>query len=685
MKQIMLLINAIIFLSISCSVSPKNNDNENNPIDFSNQFKQNIAGNYRTVDTVLSLGGIDFQLKGGNGLRISSADTKITLSNTADTELIFSFVEANNTLSAGYDVNDILVSITVDGSHNLLINDTIVATFVPASTYDLYLERIQGGYVSCYNTVTNQASTFTLDKYHHTTVDTNAHIYLLSDKNQPIDFKFVQVLDQTNALYSFIDPADNIQKEVIISILNNGDIYINGVKIARRIQSNADDFMQYAFKFYVTQDVTIDLNNERLTVQKYDVLYLDPDKNFILRTDKGNVEFSFNRALHANEAIFNVYYNNTSNKESITIENGISMVLNGKVIAKAANPAIENSFKQNISYRSYSSTAVTNFTVSYWGGQPLNLLEGEVFEITEDNLDIRLRTTTEEIIWKYAFAFSETEAVYQYNENQYIIIVIDPVLRQIKASADRIQTIIAQDAKAYFVELFTRSLTDQRWTIITPSFTFNGVQYTLPLISFSASNTNINISDANNNRLSLVFDRIIDETSAIYTVTTKEGTVRNVIVTYRDRNLWVNNNNIATHTTNLSMFNRNFIGRYHEPLDPRKESGYAFISETDEGKLHIFKDFGSGYTVDFRLQAVDPKNPNTKATFFVNVFYQGNEITKERSIPEDIIRKISTVFNIGNDRSSAKKVDLSYSGTDFSIYLHEDKDKKILMTKISNL
>lgn len=678
-----LVIILVSLFSISCSVVPTTTPDPVIPttpptVDYTTSFTSNIVGNYTTVDSVVEINSIHYSILSNQGIRLNSSNITISFDGDADntnvtTTLEFIFKKASSTNAATYLYNtNTSISIKIDENKNLLINDVIVAHYVNDQTASTFASNVQGGYVSTAGTETTYSLGFGLHRYMYSLIDNQLKITLTKQDGTPVSLVFVQAINESNAIFLLEGTTRTAQNEIFVSIAMNGDIMINGTRILRKIQPNAEEYKFQHRKYFITKNAAVNLGGKNINFVKNDIMYFDVDNNLILRTDSVNFILKFDRAIHVNEAIFDYEYDGNTDKESITIEDGYKLMLEGQIIAQAPNLALENNFKQNMYHSSYATVKVDNFTVDYWNLPALTLLEGNIFNIDENNLNLKLQIDSGEIVWEYAFAYTETDAVYSYN-GKYIIVSIDANNRQIKAVVGANETIIAEDASTYFETVFETGFKSTELMITKPFFTVDNVEYTLPILSFTPTNTSISITDLDNNVLTMNFVNAIDQNSAKYNIVTKTGTIKDVTVTYTNQELFFNTEKIAVPSTSLTKFEKNYLGRYIYKSEVANTNTYGFISSNKGLTLNIYVQ--NQYTIVLTVKSMDGGNPNTSATFYYNIYYQNNPVTLS-DVPPNIREKMLFIL----EKAAPTTLKLVYNETKNIIYIRDESSP--FLTKI---
>ena len=640
---------------------------------FTEQFISNISGNYTSVATTLSINNTSYNLVANRGIRLDSDEVTIVLEETGGTILSFTLSDSTGARTASYIYEGTPVTVTLDEDDNILIDDVIVAKLVKDTVVSAFASNIQGGYVATKGSPARYLG-FLLDEHTHSPIGEDLHITLIQDNGTPVKLIHTQVIDSSNAIYLQEGKTRSSVNDIPVQILRNGDLSINGTTLLQKIQDNAPEFPQNISKMFITKNITVTLGDQTFGIIKHKILQVNLNKDIVIATDKGPLTLRFERAIHANEGIFDYTINGVTDKENISIQDETDLILEGVTIAQTPNPAIEHTFKENISYSSYASV---NSTIIV-GGKTFNFLENSIFDITEDSLNIPLKTSDGSVVWEYVFAYTDTMGVYQYNGN-YIVMVVDIDAREIKASVNGKVTKLVESADVYYKKIFVDSLTSKSITIIKPSFTHDKAKYHLPILPFTPTDEHITITDKNGETFQATFIEIIDENEARYKITTKRDFINNIIVRYENGDLFVGDQLIATQTKKLTALENNFLGRYFL-FDKEREyqaSSYAYINSKDDLIVYVnYKNVIRGYEMVMTLKTAES---DIEGSFTYTIYYNGNVLKSRDTIPREVQDMISTTSQAIESQFFNHTVNMVYKDT--SIY-YKNNNRTAFLTKI---
>ena len=672
----------LLLLTVSCSVDP-----EPEPISpevpVTEQFASNMTGNYSSIADTLSVNGVKYSLAAGQGIRLTSEDLAITLKTTDGTALPFVLDTVISATEATYTYDGTSVTVTLDANKNILIDGVIVVNHVSDTIANTFAANVQGGYVTTAGTSSRTVG-FALDEHTHSPIAEDLHITLIKADGTPAKLLYTQAIDASNAIYLLEGTTRSTENDLPVKILRNGHLSVNGTELLRKIQDNAPEFNTNISKIFISKDVEVTLGSQTFNIIQHQVLEIDLNNKIVLKTiENKDLTLTFDRAVNANEGIFDYTHNGVTDKENIYIVDDSILELEGVEIANLPNPAAENSFKNNIVFSSY---ATLDATVSRWG-ETFYFVKGNVFDITEESLDLKLRDNTgNNIIWEYAFAFSETKAVYSYNGN-YTVISIDKTQRKISVIPNNLQTpvILAENATLYYEELFVADLIANELTMIKPSFMDNNVKYDLPILPFKPMGKEFSIIDKNNETLTATFVEIIDANSAVYTIKTKTGTVNNVTVRYENGDLFVNDQIVATQTSKLLPIERNFMGRYYlNNYETESTPGtHAYIN--DDNTLEIYIDYNAVATGNEMIFRLDAKTTDTTGKFKYRIIYEGNPVRSQQRYPQEIkdfIAQVSRNLDTRESPPTSEPPELEINMTYINPSIHIENRETPLITKI---
>ncbi|MGL4367657.1 MAG: hypothetical protein ACRCTQ_05210 [Brevinemataceae bacterium] len=310
-----IFINYLIFLLLAmtkCTFPPLSN------MDPSEIFKKNLTGIYVTESSKLILGNNSFTITQGGILNIVEHDYSITLTNTSNESVIFTYLFNLNDRVAVYKYNyagdqgyvhiELVISKELKqlfmNSQTLFAQDNINHI---ENTY--FRKKVIGSYSSLYTVFTASDSyvihNFYVSPYSYIVVQDADYFYLKDYAGELLHFWFHKTLDDNRAEYILQPDKGNKSYKVIVRLGNNNEILVNEVKILTKIKEDAPLFIHNISSQMKTLNTKIEICHSTYFVLEGCKKLVFKDNTLVIPIIRGqSITVQFAYALGADEAIF---------------------------------------------------------------------------------------------------------------------------------------------------------------------------------------------------------------------------------------------------------------------------------------------------------------------------------------------------------------------------------------------